>query len=274
VTPFRTVVVAATAVLVAACSAPSPPPPVAPPAPAPVSLYTLEKPEHRVPVSIAWHAESGAFFAGTHYDGSIYRGTPSGSTTWRRGPGAFDTGPGGHLHGLHVADSGDVWVTDNTRPVLWHLTPEQVAAGSGTPASIPLSPEIPLVSGPDNVEGVVAVSDTRLVVVKYADGTLYRIDLDPQVPEGRTITPIAGATVPLGSRMTLDGNRLVVPDENGVSVVELSDDAARGTVVAQLRDPSFHNATAVVRVGDRYLVVNASWNDPPPYTVASVPAVG
>ena len=38
------------------------------------------------------------------------------------------------------------------------------------------------------------------MVVKYSDGTLYRIDLDPQAPQGRTITPIAGATAPLGSR--------------------------------------------------------------------------
>jgi len=28
----------------------------------------------------------------------------------------------------------------------------------------------------------------------------------------------------------------------------------------------------VVRVGDRYLVANAAWNGPPPYTIASVPA--
>ena len=57
----------------------------------------------------------------------------------------------------------------------------------------------------------------------------------------------------------------------GLPVVELDDDAARGTVITRLRDPSFHDATAVARVGDRYLVVNAAWNDPPPYTVSSVP---
>ena len=59
------------------------------------------------------------------------------------------------------------------------------------------------------------------MVVKFFDGTLYRIDLDPQAPQGRTITPIADAAVPLGSRMILDGKRLVVADENGLSVVEL-----------------------------------------------------
>ena len=132
---------------------------------------------------------------------------------------------------------------DAVRPVLWHLTPDQVAAGTGTPASVPLSPEIPYVNGPDNLEGVVALSDTRLVVVKYFDGTLYRIDLDPQAPQGRTITPIADATVRLGSKMILDGNRLMVPDEDGLSVVELDAEATRGTVITQLRAPSFHDAT-------------------------------
>jgi hypothetical protein len=104
------------------------------------------------------------------------------------------------------------------------------------------------------------------VVVKYDDGTLYRIDLDGQAPEGRTITtPITGATVRLGARMILDGGRLIIADEEGVSAGELDDDAASGSVVAQIRDPSFRDATSVARVDDRYLVVNAAWNEPPPY---------
>ena len=139
----------------------------------------------------------------------------------RQRVGEFSTGSGDLPQGMHVTEAGDVWVTDAFRPVLWHLTADQVAVGSGTPAAVPLRPEIPYISSPDNVEGVVALSETRLVVVKYADGALYRIDLDPQAPQGRTITPITGATVPLGSRMILDGKRLVVADENGLSVVEL-----------------------------------------------------
>ena len=302
---------------VAACSAPAPPaadPPSAPsaaPTTGPVALYTLEKPEHRNPVPIVWHAESQTFFVATVFDGTIYRGRiddPSVRVFLEGQPGQgaggigisgerllladglygnvltydlqtrqrigeFATGSGGFLHGLHVTEAGDVWVTDGVRPVLWHLTADQVAAGSGAPAAVPLTPEIPHVSSPDNVEGVVALSETRLVVVKYADGALYRIDLDPQAPQGRTITPITGATVPLGSRMILDGKRLVVADENGLSVVELSDDASSGTVVTRLRDPSFRDTTAVARVGDRYLVVNAAWNLPPPYTISSVPVV-
>ena len=73
--------------------------------------------------------------------------------------------------------------------------------------------------------------------------------------------------------MIVDGKRLVVADENGLSIVELNDDASSATLVTRLRDPSFRDATDVARVGDRYLVVNAGWNAPPPYTISSVPVV-
>ena len=56
-------------------------------------------------------------------------------------------------------------------------------------------------------------------------------------------------------------------------MIELSDDAASGTVVTRLRDPAFRDTTAVARVGDRYLVVNTSWNGPAPDTISSVPVV-
>jgi hypothetical protein len=309
---LRTVLVVATALLaVTACSTPAAPTAPTPATAGPIPVYTLDEPEHRSPVPIAWHEESRTFFVGTIHDGSVYRGSLDDPTVpvflqgepgqmatgigivagrilvagglggditaydlqTRALVGEFATGPGGFLRSLLVTDAGDVWVTDAVRPVLWHLTREQVAGGSGTPTSIPLAPEVRHISSPDNVEGIVALSATRFVVVDYADGTLYRIDLDPAVPNGRTITPITGAAVPLGSGMVLDGRRVVVADENGLSVVELSDDASSAMLVTRLRDPSFHDATAVTRVGDRYLVVNAGWNDPPPFTISSVPVV-
>ena len=72
------VVAAALLAVVAACSAPDPPaagPASAAPTPGPIAVYTLEKPEHRNPVPIVWHADSGTFFVGTMHDGTVYRGT-------------------------------------------------------------------------------------------------------------------------------------------------------------------------------------------------------
>ena len=315
----RALTLVATAVLAAATacagSTSSPPAdpaagPSSPAAAGPITVSTLDRPEHRVPVPIVWHADSRSFFVGTWHDGILYRGSIDDPTVrvflegqpgqaisglaiadsrlyvaggmyneiriydleTRTRLGTFGTGSDGHLFNLVVTDAGDIWVIDMVRPSLWHLTPEQVASGTGTATAVPLTPEIPHVRGPDNLEGIVALSDTRLVAVKFADGTLYRIDLDPQAAEGRTITPIAGATVPLGSGMTRDGGRLLIADEIGVAVVELDDEATNGTVVTRLRDPSFRDTAGVARVDDRYLVVNAAWNHPPPYTVSSVPA--
>ena len=139
-----------------------------------------------------------------------------------------------------VTDSGDVWATDGTRPVLWHLTAATGRPGSGTPTALPLTPEITFSPAPNNLSGIVAVSNQRLLVVSEGDGTLYRIDLDSHAPRGRTITQINGATVRQGESMLLDGHRLVVADFHGLSIMDLSDDAQHATAVTPIRDPAFH----------------------------------
>jgi hypothetical protein len=101
---------------------------------------------------------------------------------------------------------------------------------------------------------------------------LYVIELDQQAPQGRTITRIGGITVPLGEDMTFDGNSLVVADNDGLSVVELSPDGRQGRLVRQLRDPSFRQTASVARAGDRYLVVNTAWDGRTPDTISSIPA--
>ena len=292
-----------------ACAA-TPPPTTAPPttaAPGATAVYTLDGAEHRLPAAVEWHAASRTFFVSTHNDGSIYRGGLDEPTTpiflrgqpgqeadgirvaggriyiaggvdgqirvydlvTRQRTGTFETGPDGHVIDLTVTGTGDVYVTDGVRPVLWRLTPEQVAAGHGTPEAIPVTPEI-AVHGYDNLNGIVAMSDRRLIVGHRADGLLYRIDLD--ATGGRTIVPITGTTVPLSAGMALDGNRLVVADAAGVAVVALDDDARHATLVEQIRDPSFRNTVAVAVADDRYLVVNFADEGPPPDTVTSVPA--
>lgn len=167
-----------------------------------------------------------------------------------------------------MTGTGDVYVTDCIR-VLWHLTPEQVAAGSGAPEAIPVTPEIP-VHNIGNLNGIVALTDRRLIVSNYTGGLLYRIDLGDT--GGRTIVPVTGATVPLATGMALDGNRLVIADDAGLSVVELGDDAGHATLVEQIRDPSFRSTAAVAVAGDRYLVANLADQSPPPDTISSVPA--
>jgi hypothetical protein len=49
----------------------------------------------------------------------------------RQAVAEFQTGAGGFLNDLVVTGRGDVFVTDSFWPVLWHVTAEQVRAGSG-----------------------------------------------------------------------------------------------------------------------------------------------
>ena len=266
---------------------------------------------HGKPMDIDWDAPSNSFLVSTYNDGTIYRGrlndphvpvyiegtlgqTAEGITIARgllyatggisgqirvynlvtkAQLGRFDTGTGGELVDLVVTDTGDVWASDRVRPVLWHLTPQQITAGNGTPTALPVTPEVPYSPSNSNLTGLVALTNQRLVVVSEGDGALYRIDLDPHAPHGRTITQISGASVRQGESMLLDGHRLVVADFHGLSLINLSDDAQHATTATPIRDPAFHETFSAARVADHYLTVSSATEDGrPPYTVLSVPA--
>ena len=290
-----------------ACAAtpPATGPPTAPPSAAAIAVYNLDGAGRLKPTDVEWHAESRTFFVSTYNQGALYQGglddplTPAflrgqpGQTAdgirvaggriyvaagteaqirvydlaTRQRTGTFTTGPGRHVIDLEVTGPGDVYVTDAILPMLWHLTPDQVAAGSGTAQGIPVTPEVSL-HGDSNLNGVVALTDRRLIVGNRTDGKLYRIDLDGT--GGRTILPITGVTVPLNCGMALDGNRLLVADATGLAAVALGDDAGSATLVEQIRDPSFHDTASVTVADGRYLVANYATQTPD--TVSSVPA--
>ena len=69
---------------------------------------------------------------------------------------SFDTGPGGFLNDLVVTGKGDVFVTDSFRPMLWHVTAAQVAAGTGAPQGLDVSASIPFTAGAFNLNGIVS----------------------------------------------------------------------------------------------------------------------
>ena len=143
-------------------------------------LFTLQPDPAGNPEGVAFDRRSRAFFVGITTDGAIYRGTLGSKTVSpfiagatgksavglkvRRGKlyvaggetglitvydlatkqavATFDTGKGGFLNDLVVTRRGDVFVTDSFRPILWHVTGEQVRAGSGTPQELDVSKEI------------------------------------------------------------------------------------------------------------------------------------
>src|SRR4051794_19004210 len=110
---------------------------------------------------------------------------------------AFGTGAGGFLNDLVVTRRGDVYVTDSTRPMLWHVTAAQVAAGSGTPQGLDVSSDIPFASG-FNLNGIVADGARRLVVVQTNTGRLFRITLARDGAAIQAIDAVSGVSVPGG----------------------------------------------------------------------------
>ena len=273
--------------------------------------FTLKPDPAGNPEGVAFDKRSKAFFVGVTADGAIYRGTLGSDTVAPYIPGAtgksavglkvkrgklyvaggatgsitvydiatkaqvakFETGSGGFLNDLQVTRNGDVYVTDSMRQTLWHVTGEQVAAGSGTPQGLDVS-AIPYTTGEFNLNGIVAKSARKLVVVNSADGKLYRIKLGHDGDSIDSIDQITGATVPGGDGMLLDGGRLVVVqgDPAQLSFLKLRKSARRAKLERTQTSDKLHGPSTVDRAKKLYLVVNADFaNTQPTRTVAGLP---
>ena len=276
----------------------------------PTDVYVLEAEGNGNPEGVAWDPESQTFFTGTVTTGAIYRGTLGDFTVsvWIPGEGTsavgmkvsdgrlyvagggsglikvydiataslvatFETGVGGFLNDLVVTNQG-VFVTDSARPFLWHVTPELLAAGSGTPESIAMAPEIPFGVG-FALNGIVSFQDGReLVVVHSGLGNLYRIDLsfDGDSVDSRTITEIEGPIVN-GDGLLVDQGMLIAVLGNAqqLAFLDLSADHSTATLLFTRSDATFERPSTVARAKNTYLVVNADFNSPsPPFTLSGL----
>ncbi len=184
-----------------------------------------------------------------------------------------ETGPGGFLNDLVVTRQGDVYVTDSFRPMLWHLTPAMVKAGSGAPESIDVGPEIAYTAGRFNLNGIVARRDGReLIVVNSFSKSLFRIDIDRDDPAARTITRIDAPELG-GDGLLIDRGQLLVVTGNpaAVTVLNLTRQDLRARVDRVLTDPSLRGPSTIARAKDRYLVVNADFaTNTQPFTVTAL----
>ena len=187
----------------------------------------------------------------------------------------FETGTGGFLNDLVVTGRGDIFVTDSFRPTLWHVTAEQVEAGTGTPQALDVS-AIPYETGPGqfNVNGIVNKGDKRLVVVDTNSGKLFRIKLADDRASIRSLNEITGATVPVGDGMILDKGRLVVVQGNPAQLtfLKLRSSARKAAFLRTQTSANLHGSSTVARVRGLYLVVNADFalSESPPFTVAGL----
>jgi sugar lactone lactonase YvrE len=274
-------------------------------------LFTLQPDPAGNPEGVAFDQQSKAFFVSITRDGAIYRGTLGSDTVSPFIPGTtggsavgikvqggklyvaggstgsitvydlatrqvvaqFQTGIGGFLNDLVVTGRGDVFVTDSFRPVLWHVTAEQVSAGSGTPQALDVS-EIPFEDGQFNLNGIVSRGSHRLVVVDTNSGKLFRIELAADLSSIRAIDEIRGATVPGGDGLLLDRGRLVVVQGSPaqLSFLKLRASARRATLERTQTSDKLRGPSTVDRADGLYLVVNADFiGNRRPFTVAGLP---
>lgn len=176
------------------------------------------------------------------------------------------------LNDLVVSASGDVYVTDSSRPILFKVAPEAEEVESwldftGTAFEYDEG---------TNANGIAITPDDKyLFVVQMDAGNLYRIEVaSKEVSQ----IDLGGETLSGADGLVLDGQTLyaVLQPTNEVVVMTLAEDFASGVVETRMSDPSFHAPATAALVDDHLLVVNTQFDrmqgEPElPFTVSSVP---
>ena len=185
------------------------------------------------------------------------------------------------LNDIAVTRSGDVYVTDSVRPVLYRIE----ADDRETDGVETLDPFLEFAgtelqyTGGFNVNGIAVSPDDRyLVLAQSSTDSLFRVSLrDGSV----TRIDLGGAPV-RGDGLVLRGRTLYAVERVGAvgSVVEirLSGRLTEGTVVGRTTDPTFNDPTTAALVRGSLLVVNSQFGErtagvaPAPFTVSRIPA--
>jgi Cu-Zn family superoxide dismutase len=193
------------------------------------------------------------------------------------------------VNDLDVTKRGDVYATDSKRQAIYHLTAEEIAAG--TPAPKPIdpedvistSPEIPFNAAPTafNLNGIVVRESGRhrdeLIVVNSGTGQLFRVKVSD---DGRRIREIKVKGGPFvgGDGLLIDRGRLIVVQgstddfpKGVVNFIKLRHGGRKGELEDQRTDDSFQGPSTIARARDRYLVVNPDFaTSTPPFTVTAL----
>ena len=190
------------------------------------------------------------------------------------------------VNDLDVTQRGDVYATDSARPVIYHLSAEEIAAGTPAPKPIAAgdvistSPEIPFTAGAFNLNGIVSRDSGRrdeLIVVNSNTGQLFRVKVGKDGRRIRELT-VKGGPFPGGDGLLIDRGRLIVVQgsadgfPNGVvDFIALRHDGRKGSVEERRTDASFQGPSTIARARDQYLVVNPDFaTSTPPFTVTAL----
>jgi sugar lactone lactonase YvrE len=197
--------------------------------------------------------------------------------------GRFTTPAGAtFLNDIAIDRSGDAYVTDSLRPIIWRITAEAVAAANGGTAAaepwLDLTGTAITYQAGFNLNGIEATADGRsLVTVQSNTGGLFRIDIATRTPSR---IDLGSESVPAGDGLLLLGRTLYVA-QNSLGLIArigLNGDLSAGTVISRTGDPTLRFPTTIDVARGRLLVVNSQFNKRGPglspelpFTISSVP---
>jgi Cu-Zn family superoxide dismutase len=204
------------------------------------------------------------------------------------------------VNDLDVTKRGDVYATDSKRQAIYHLSAEEIAAG--TPAAKPIDPDDVIATGPEipfnaapaafNLNGIVVADDEdhhhgdrrrgdELIVVNSDTGQLFRVKVRKGDNAARRIRElkVKGGPFVGGDGLLIDRGRLIVVQgstdkfpQGVVNFVKLRHGGRKGELEDQRTDDSFQGPSTIARARDQYLVVNPDFaTSTPPFTVTALP---
>ena len=174
------------------------------------------------------------------------------------------------INDVAFTPSGDAYVTDSMRPVIFKVPAEAGTGGAETggagetgeiEAWLELSGTPIEYQEGFNLNGITSSPDgAYLIVVQSNTGELFRIDTETKEV---TRIDLGGDTLPAGDGILLDGQTLYVARNSAglIVPVTLSEDYGSGTVLEGFSDPSLIYPTTIAKAGDTLLVVNSQFNN-------------
>ncbi|WP_327416113.1 SMP-30/gluconolactonase/LRE family protein [Streptomyces sp. NBC_01233] len=187
------------------------------------------------------------------------------------------------VNDLTVTPDGTAYLTDSVRGVVYRVTPEQLAAGSGVlTEAYDLTPALrPRPAGGFSLNGIASDRTGRyLLTVDMVEGELFRIDLRTGAVRRVALT---GGDLKAADGLDLspDGTlRVAHNTTNTLTRWQLSADGTRARLTRTITDPSLQIPTTLARTPGRTLVVRSQFDKggpmspgsgtPTTFTIASV----
>ncbi|MFD7558065.1 SMP-30/gluconolactonase/LRE family protein [Streptomyces sp. NPDC059835] len=197
----------------------------------------------------------------------------------------FEVAGGGprFVNDLTITPDGAAYLTDSVRGVIYRVTPEQLAAGSGPlTEAYDLSPALrPRPAGGFSLNGIVSDRAGRyLLAVDMPEGDLYRVDL----ATGAVLrVDLGGRDMKAADGLDLSPDGTLRVAHNTTDTLtrwQLGADGTRARLTRTVTDPSLQIPTTLSHTPGRTLVVRSQFDkggpmtpstgSPTTFTVASV----